>query len=108
MDDGYKHPYNHRINSKWLRRCFLGRWIPTWISRLIGRNYMLGFSNPSSNFTNFVCWWQYVLFRLWSEEDSNDKFENADVNRDKLVTWSEYKDEEYDGMDDWVDIEMDR
>ena len=50
----------------------------------------------------------YVLFRLWSEEDSNDKFENADVNRDKLVTWSEYKDEEYDGMDDWVDIEMDR
>ena len=69
---------------------------------------MLGFSNPSSNFTDFVCWGQYVLFRLWSEEDSNDKFENADVNRDKLVTWSEYKDEEYDGMDDWVDIEMDR
>ena len=50
----------------------------------------------------------YVLFRLWSEEDSNDKFENADVNRDNLVTWTEYKDEEYDGMDDWVDIEMDR
>ena len=50
----------------------------------------------------------YVLFRLWSEEDSNDKFENADVNRDKMVTWTEYKDEEYDGMDDWVDIEMDR
>ena len=50
----------------------------------------------------------YVLFRLWSEEDSNDKFENADVNRDNLVTWTEYKDEEYDGMDDWIDIEMDR
>ena len=69
---------------------------------------MLGFSNPSSNFTDFVYWWQYVLFRLWSEEDSNDKFENADVNRDKLVTWTKYKEEEYDGMDDWIDIEMDR
>ena len=68
---------------------------------------MLGFSNPSSNFTDCLLV-AYVLFRLWSEEDSNDKFENADVNRDKLVTWSEYKEEEYDGMDDWIDIEMDR
>ena len=30
-------------------RCCLGKWTVTWMSRLIEKNSMLGFSDPSSN-----------------------------------------------------------
>jgi len=38
-------------------------------------------------------------------EDSKDRFEDADENMDGMVTWAEYKAEEYDFGEDDVDLE---
>lgn len=46
-----------------------------------------------------------VLFRSLSEEDSKDRFEDADEDMDGLVTWKEYKAEEYDFGEEEVDLE---
>ena len=35
-------------------------------------------------------------FKSLSEEDSNDRFEDADEDEDGFVSWDEYKAEEYD------------
>ena len=75
------------------------------MSRLIEKNSMLGFSDPSSNFSklnnlDFSC-----STRSLSEEDSKDRFDDADENMDGLVTWAEYKAEEYDFGDEEVDLE---
>ena len=40
-----------------------------------------------------------------SEEDSKDRFEDADENMDGMVTWAEYKAEEYHFGEDDVDLE---
>merc|ERR1719378_965389 len=46
--------------------------------------------------------WILRSFKSLSEEDSNDRFEDADENEDGFVSWDEYKSEEYDfGEDDF-------
>ena len=77
------------------------------MSRLIEKSSMLGFSDPSSNFTalnddGVLC---PFSIRSLSEEDSKDRFEDADEDMDGLVTWAEYKAEEYDFGEEEVDLE---
>ena len=42
--------------------------------------------------------------RALSEEDSKDRFDDADENGDGFVAWEEYKAEEYDFGDEDVDM----
>lgn len=49
--------------------------------------------------------WILRSFKSLSEEDSKDRFEDADENMDGMVTWAEYKAEEYDFGEDDIDLE---
>ena len=42
--------------------------------------------------------------RSLSEEDSKDRFDDADEDMDGFVTWAEYKAEEYDFGEEEVDL----
>ena len=76
------------------------------MSRLIEKNSMHGFSDPSSNFTALKnLWFMSLSIRSLSEEDSKDRFEDSDEDMDGLVTWAEYKAEEYDFNEEEVDLE---
>jgi len=48
-----------------------------------------------------------LIYRLLSEEESQDRFEDADENEDGVVTWSEYIADSYgiSGNDDDVSVE---
>jgi hypothetical protein len=37
---------------------------------------------------------------MLSEEESAERFEDADENQDGKITWEEYKNDAYNGMDD--------
>ena len=76
------------------------------MSRLIEKNSMLGFSDLSSNFIVLKnLWFLSLSIRSLSEEDSKDRFEDSDEDMDGLVTWAEYKAEEYDFNEEEVDLE---
>lgn len=47
-------------------------------------------------FRNELYSWILRSFKSLSEEDSNDRFEDADEDEDGFVSWDEYKAEEYD------------
>jgi len=49
--------------------------------------------------------WILRSFKSLSEEDSKDRFDDADEDMDGLVTWAEYKAEEYDFGEEEVDLE---
>ena len=82
------------------------------MSRLIEKNLTLGFSDPLSNFTILI----YVLFSTRSliEEDSKDRFDDADKDVDGFITWAEYKKykevdlEDPEMAEEWKLMEEDR
>jgi len=48
--------------------------------------------------------WILRSFKSLSEEDSKDRFEDADEDEDGFVTWEEYKSEEYDFDEEDFDL----
>jgi len=48
--------------------------------------------------------WILRSFKSLSEEDSKDRFEDADEDEDSFVTWEEYKSEEYDFDEEDFDL----
>jgi len=48
--------------------------------------------------------WILRSFKSLSKEDSDDRFEDADTNEDGMVSWEEYKNEEYDFGDEEMDL----
>ena len=48
--------------------------------------------------------WILASFKSLSKEESNERFEDSDANRDGVVTWLEYRQEEFD-IDEDEDVE---
>ena len=44
--------------------------------------------------------WILASFKKLSKEESNERFEDSDMNRDGVVTWLEYRQEEFDIEED--------
>lgn len=44
--------------------------------------------------------WIYRSFRMLNEEEAHERFDETDSNRDGIVTWTEYKKEEWDDYDE--------
>ena len=44
--------------------------------------------------------WILRSFRMLSKEESSERFDDNNVNDDEFVTWEEYKENEFEGLDE--------
>ena len=44
--------------------------------------------------------WILRSFRMLSKEESAERFDDNNVNEDEFVTWEEYKENEFEGLDE--------